>query len=316
VIVDLHAHLYHPTWYPEVFRDSVANDFIRRQKAAGRSASRRRAQAALDSLLPDGDGSRTLRLMDRVGVDKKTIMILDLGLALGEADKSIREINQEILGICARSSDRLVGFAGIDPRRPDATEIVRRSLDDWGAGGLKLHPTTGWRLADNTAHEVVALAVERRVPILVHIGKTIDELCDARARPRDIVALARRFPEGTFIAGHAGFGRWTEFADSDDLPQNLHCDISGWQELVEGDRAKLEHHLFGLMSLFLHRVHLGTDGPFYSFNLVASERLWLRLVMECLNGIPGWLEGARPSVLDSSALLTRPSPGPGRRRDS
>jgi predicted TIM-barrel fold metal-dependent hydrolase len=304
VIVDLHANLYHPTWYPKAFQESVINEFVRRQEAAGRSISRRRAQTTLDSLLPDRDGSRTLRLMDEVGIDKKAIMIMDWGLALGEAEKSIGKINEEILRVCSGSPDRLAGFVGVDPRRPEARDIVRRALDNYGAQGLKLHPTTGWRLDDDSALEIVELAVERSVPILVHIGTTIEELSDVNARPCDIVALAKRFPHGTFIAGHAGFERWTEFAQVE-IPWNLHCDISGWQALVGSDLSQLEHHLFGLMAVFPNRVHFGTDGPFYSYNLPASEQRWLQLVSKCLISAPPRLQGGLENVLDSSALLAR-----------
>lgn len=306
MIVDVHANLYHPTWYPKAFRESVVNEFMRRQEAQGRSLARKRAQRTLESLLHDEDGSRSLRLMDEVGIEKKAVMIMDWGLALGEAEKNIREINKEILAVCANSPDRLMGFVGIDPRRQNACDIVREAMDDWGAVGLKLHPTTGWRLQDECAHEVVALAVERRVPIMVHMGTTIEELTDRHARPRDLVSIARHFSEGTFIAGHAGFERWTEFAETDDLPKNIHCDISGWQALVGHDSDKLERDLFGLIAAFPERVHFGTDGPFYSYNLPASEQHWLNMVMTCLESKPGASEKLIASVFDSSYLLNGP----------
>ena len=237
----------------------------------------------LDNLLIDDEGSRTIKLMDRVGFDKKLIMIMDWGLALGEADKSIEQINQEILSVCARFPDRLAGFAGIDPRRSNATELLHRAIDSWGAKGLKLHPTTGWRMDEGCTYKLVSVAVEYDVPVLVHVGKTTDVLSDKHAQPSDLIGLANAFPEGKFIAGHSGYLQWSEFAENPGTPENVCFEISGWQELVNGNRDKLTELLQGILAAFPRRVHFGTDGPFYSFNLVASEEHWLSMVLDCLD---------------------------------
>lgn len=298
MVVDCHAHLYHPSWYPPAFQDSLAKDFVRRQRDAGREVGLDKARQMLGSLLRDGDGSRTVRLMDKVGIDRKLVLVVDWGLALGEAEKPIATVNEEVLRICAAFPDRLTGFAGVDPRRDDAAALVRRAIDDLGARGLKLHPTTGWRLDDERTLEVVAVATGRRVPVLVHVGKTLDVLTDRHAAPQDLIGLARAFPDGVFVAGHAGFDRWREFAGDAGAPDNLHFDISGWQEIVEGDPERLKGNLFGLMAAFPGRVYFGTDGPFYSFNLVASEQHWLRMVVDCLRECPEALAGSAASVTD------------------
>jgi predicted TIM-barrel fold metal-dependent hydrolase len=206
------------------------------------------------------------------------------------------------LGICSKFADRLTGFAGVDPRRENSVEIIRWAIDQLGARGLKLHPTTGWRLDDECALEVVGIAVESDVPILVHIGKTIDALTDRHAGPADLIALAREFPDGTFIAGHSGYQRWGEFADREHVPDNLHFDISGWQEIAEGDPDRLKENLLGLMAAFPGRVYFGTDGPFYSFNLAASEKRWLGMVVDCLRECPEQLAHSAPSVTNPPRL--------------
>ena len=284
MIVDIHANLYHPKWYPKKFRDSLVRDFIKRQKTAGRTIETSKAEKMLDSLLIDDDGTKTIKLMDKVGFDKKYIMIMDWGLALGEADRSILQINEDILGICARFPDRIHGFAGIDPRRENAPEMLRRAINEWGAIGLKLHPTTGWRMCEENTHKLVSVAVECKMPVLVHIGKTTDVLSDKHAQPDDLVELATNFPNGNFIAGHSGYLQWPEFARNSQTPENLYFDISGWQELVDGDFEKLTHLLDGILSYFPRRVFFGTDGPFYSFNLVAAEKHWLSMVLDYLKG--------------------------------
>jgi len=300
MIADIHANLYHPKWYPQKFRDSLIRDFTRRQQAAGRNIEMSRAEKMLDSLLIDDDGTRTIKLMDKVGFDKKYIMIMDWGLALGEANRSISQINKDILGICARFPDRIKGFAGIDPRREDATNILRRAIDEWGAIGLKLHPTTGWRMSDECTHRLVSVAVEYAIPVLVHTGKTTDVLTDKYAQPKDLVELATSFPNGNFIAGHSGYLQWPEFAKNPQTPENLYFDISGWQELVNGDSQKLAQLMDGILSYFPGRVFFGTDGPFYSFNLAASEKHWLSMVLEYLD------RSSSQSKYDSDSVTNPP----------
>jgi predicted TIM-barrel fold metal-dependent hydrolase len=302
MIVDIHANLYHPSWYPRAFQQSLVRDFLQRQTSAGRNSDPLKVEARLQQMLGDPDGSKTIRLMDKVGFDKKIIMIMDWGLALGEADKSIQTINEEILSVCARYPDRLLGFVGVDPRRKDATDIVWRSINDYGAKGLKLHPTTGWKLDDESCHQIVDIAVQCGLPVLVHIGKTIDELSDKHARPGDLIELARHFPNGIFIAGHSGFDRWKEFAASENAPGNIIFEISGWQEIVNGDQACLNEHLWGLLEAFPGRVYFGTDGPFYSFNLVPAERHWLEMVKESINRSPKQLAATLSSVTNPACF--------------
>jgi predicted TIM-barrel fold metal-dependent hydrolase len=222
--------------------------------------------------------------MDKVWIDKRVVLIIDWGVGLGEPTKSIGEIHDEILGVCARFPDRLLGFAGVDPRRDEAPEIVERAFDSLGARGLKLHPTTGWNLSDERAHRLVALASDRSLPVLVHVGKTLDILTDEHAQPDALTDLARAFPETNFIAGHSGFDRWRTFGDQSTVPPNVFFDISGWQELGARDPQRMRGDLEALVEAFPGRVFFGTDSPFYSYNLPAAESKWLTMVRDTIDG--------------------------------
>jgi hypothetical protein len=223
--------------------------------------------------------------MDRAGIEKRVILVLDWGLELGEAPRTIRDIHREILGICGRYPDRLIGFAGVDPRREDALEIVRWACDELGARGLKLHPTGGWTLNDPRTHEIVGIAAERNLPTLVHIGKTVDVLSDANARPAPFLELAAAFPESASIAGHSGFDLWHDFVlQTKMVPPNVFFDISGWQERVRGDGQNVVDDLHTLRSAFPGRICFGTDSPFYSFNLLLAEQRWMERVEPVLRG--------------------------------
>jgi len=280
VILDIHAHLYHPSWYPAAVTQSIARDYARRLRSLGRHVSASSTETLISRLLTDGTGKATLTIMDKVGIEKRIILVLDWGLELGEAEKSIWEIHREILGICTSFRDRLVGFAGVDPRRSDALALLKWTFDDLGARGLKLHPTSRWRLDDQETHRVVEVAANRHLPVLVHVGRTLDCLSDANAQPQALIALAKAFPGVTFIAGHSGFEAWSTFASNPEVPRNLYFDISGWQELFFRNAAGMKAALSSLLKIFPGRVCFGSDSPFCSYNLIVSEASWLKTIVD------------------------------------
>lgn len=282
-MIDIHAHLFHPRWYPVPFQESMIRDFQQRLAQSGHRGDPASTARQLSKMLTDDTGAATVRIMDKVGISKRVILVVDWGVELGEAEKSIWEIHKEILGISNRFRDRLIGFAGVDPRRSDAASLLVWAFDEMGARGLKFH-TGDFRLNEARTYDLVGLASERRLPVLVHLGKTVDVLDDAHAQPMPFLELARRFPEIPFIAGHCGFDRWESFVTCDAVPENVYFDISGWQERVRGDGANIIDDLTRLHAAFPSRVCFGTDSPFYSFNLIVSEKQWLERVVPPFKG--------------------------------
>lgn len=278
MILDAHAHLFHPAWYPARFTEYLMQDFARSmQSRTGRLCSPAQAAGAIRCMI-DRTGELTLRVMDQAGIDRRVILVVDWGLELGEAELSLAAIHKEILGVCARSNGRLIGFAGVDPTRGGAADIVRRAFDDFEARGLKLHPTGSWTLDDDRTHEVVSIAADRRLPVLVHIGRTMTILKDENAQPDALCRLARAFPHAAFIAGHCGFERFEMFLNEIDAPPNIYFDISGWQDMVRTRNCALAQELPRILRAFPNRVCYGTDSPFFSCNLASREKWWLDTV--------------------------------------
>jgi len=206
--------------------------------------------------------------------------VIDWGLELGEPVCTIRAINEAILGVCRRHPDRLTGFAGVDPRRADAVSLLAFAFDTLGASGLKLHPTSrGWTLDDDRVSGLVELAVQHKLPIMVHTGTTVKELSDENSQPAAMLGLAARFPAANFIAGHSGFLNWRAFGVNP--PSNLWFDVSAWQEFRTHEGGTLKAELQGLLRQFSGRVFFGTDSPFYGFNMTFAEAKWIALVREC-----------------------------------
>jgi predicted TIM-barrel fold metal-dependent hydrolase len=105
------------------------------------------------------------------------------------------EANDEAMAAAANSEGRLVAFCRVDPR-DDALAEARRCLDA-GARGIKLHPRAEqFAMHEPAVRDLVALADERRVPVLIHAGRGIPAL------GRDTLELAAQHPGARLILAH------------------------------------------------------------------------------------------------------------------
>jgi uncharacterized protein len=107
-----------------------------------------------------------------------------------------REANDRVLEAAAASDGKLVAFCRVDPH-DDAVAEARRCFDA-GARGIKLHPRAErFVLSEPAVREVVALAHELRLPVLIHAGRGIPALGE------DTVRLSGEFTGARLILAHA-----------------------------------------------------------------------------------------------------------------
>ena len=105
--------------------------------------------------------------------------------------------NDAVLEAAAESDGLLVPFCRVNPHDGALAE-ARRCLEN-GARGMKLHPRAEQFTLDHPGvREVVALAHERALPVLIHAGRGIPAL------GLHAVELAGEFPEAKLILAHAG----------------------------------------------------------------------------------------------------------------
>ncbi|MCY4025782.1 MAG: amidohydrolase family protein [Acidobacteria bacterium] len=100
----------------------------------------------------------------------------------------------------ARASDRLIGFARVDPNRADtaATEALR-ALDGLGLSGVFLQPwEETFRVSSAVVEPLIEIAQERGVPVIMAAGYPW------LSEGLQIGDLARRFPDVAFIATNGG----------------------------------------------------------------------------------------------------------------
>jgi predicted TIM-barrel fold metal-dependent hydrolase len=204
--------------------------------------------------------------------------------------------NDAALVAAAEHPERLVAFCRLDPHN-DAVAEARRCLDA-GARGIKLHPRAERFAMDAPAvRDIVALANERRLPILIHAGRGIPAL------GRLTVELAEEFPGATLILAHAAISDLAWLWRALPAHPNVLVDTAWW-------------HPSDLVALFSlappGNVVWASDSP-YGRPVIAAA-LGLRCALQAglppaqLRGIAGEtlkrvLAGAEPADLG-------PPPGP------
>src|ERR687887_537648 len=125
--------------------------------------------------------------LERLLADHPGIDVLDAHTHIGANDPD--GVKQTV--------DQLLALLDHVPARADAGAEARRCLDA-GARGIKLHPRAErFTLSEPAVRELVALAHERRAPVLIHAGRGIPAL------GRDTVRLSGEFPEARLILAHA-----------------------------------------------------------------------------------------------------------------
>lgn len=108
-----------------------------------------------------------------------------------------RTANDEVIRVATQSEGKLVAFCRVDPRDDPVTEVLRCLAA--GARGVKLHPRAErFVLLDPGVRDIVAIADEERMPVLIHAGRGIPAL------GAHVLELAREYPHARLILAHAG----------------------------------------------------------------------------------------------------------------
>ncbi len=195
--------------------------------------------------------STLLAAMDAAGIERAVVsagglLPLDrLATQVAHGGRSAVAVDNERIRLHSRAAGgRMVPFFLADPYRDVA------AYRDTAAGyrGLEISPAVhGFQLGDTAVTALVEIAAEWRHPVYV--------VCLARpgARTRDLVILARRFPEVNFVYGHCGHTALDASGLAEIAPwRNIFAETSGCYTAVVG---------LALRRLGADRVVFGTEYP-------------------------------------------------------
>ncbi|MUL49885.1 amidohydrolase family protein [Mycobacterium sp. CBMA293] len=223
MIVDTHTHLLGTGHWPNEWWDWVARDWANHKPGRKPSDIRDRIEAGL----VDQDGTRMVQRMDEADVDLSVLLPIDWGPDF-TTPTPITAVVDAMFDIADAHPRRLVPFGGIDPRRPQAAELVT----EWfgrGARGLKLYPSCGWDPTSDAATEIYAICEANRRPVLFHTGHPLPLLDAKRSNPLLLAEIARSFPGMPIWVGHAGAPVWWDEAlELAEAGPNVRLEMSVW----------------------------------------------------------------------------------------
>jgi predicted TIM-barrel fold metal-dependent hydrolase len=185
--------------------------------------------------------------MDAAGVD------VAVGCSLGQMID-----NDFIAATVKEHPGRIVGFGQVDPRRPQATDDVRRCAE-LGLKGLKLHPTMhGYHFADHGLLDPV-FEVCRDAGLVVLVNALDDPFC----APLSIEEISKGFPEVPLLIAHMGtIWNVNEAILVAERNPHIYLETSGTQ-LIE---VQMAYRRLGGSKLVM-----GTDWPGSDFDLERAK---------------------------------------------
>jgi uncharacterized protein len=276
MIIDAHTHLLDRSWLPAPWWQWLHKFYTDGQRAF--SPASKRGETAIESLW-DPDGSKLIAAMDEAGVDKSIVLPLDFGIRFGEPEISITEQHRRIHGVVAAHPSRLIGFVGVDPRRPEAIDIIRSSIKDLGFMGVKLHPGAGFSVRSTAMQPIWEQILELDVPVMVHTGHAFGPLMSRHCQPIDLDDPLAKYPDLRIVAAHLAGGWFDELCWMGYTKPNLYADISLWQNRCRQNRADFISAIRTALDMFgPGRLLFGTDWPFTAGLMQPKE--YVRIIRE------------------------------------
>ena len=289
--IDVHCHAIRRGYHPETWWASQS-ELVSRFRTP-RDGSERSDASSVDRFV-EGLESRTNSMiadMDRAEVRLSVIHPVDWGMLLGEGGIPYLEQNLDYVDLMTRAPDRILAFAGIDPRRgEDGLALFERLVRDFGAAGLKLHTGAGFFANDPAAYPFYAKAVELDVPVLVHTGLDGPPTRGRFGDPIYLNDVCTDFPDLRIAAAHLGDYALTPWRDTIlrlmDLHPNLSTDLAGQQLWYQRD-------VFGFYRRLRDDVTRAGSSRFlwgsdYPYETVPSLASWSRVLID----VPGSVASA------------------------
>jgi hypothetical protein len=165
--------------------------------------------------------------------------------------------------LVARDPKKFIGFAAVDPRRPDAMDLLVHAHQDLKLKGVKFGPIyNGVSLLDPRMEPIYRYLVRHNLPLTMHMGTTFGANAPVHyGRPLDVDTIANRHPELKMIMAHMGHPWHEEAIVVARKNPNVYCEVSAlyyrpwqfWNILICAQEYTIADR---------DKIFWGTDFPF------------------------------------------------------
>lgn len=173
---------------------------------------------------PEERMATLIRYADRLGIER-LVAFMGTPFVHDPSADELRRQNDEVLQALAHWHDRAFGFVYVSPKHVETSlQEIDRCIRDGPMVGIKL-----WVAARCNVPEIdpiIRRTAELKALIFQHTYiKTTGNL-PGESTPMDLVELAQRFPDVSFIAGHVG-GNWELGIRAVRGQTNISIDVAG-----------------------------------------------------------------------------------------
>jgi uncharacterized protein len=212
---------------------------------------------------PNPYADRMQQSMDRAGVKA---IVCSSHLAMSDQALGNRELAQAL----REHPGRFYGYRIINPHYPEVAkqEVERYPLDP-GFVGFKFHPDGHSYPITGSGYEyALSYANEQQLLVLTHSWG--ESKFDS---PHMVAEVAKKYPQVTFIMGHAGYGEWDIAFAAAREHSNIYLDLCAAYR-VNGIIARMVNEVGS------HKIVFGTDQPWFDPHACAGSICYSRITDE------------------------------------
>lgn len=270
MIVDVHYHLI-PLDLPEEAIKGILDEPKRAAKIIGIEVTEEELIQRAKHMYSDRTGEKMIKSMDEAGIDFTLICHVDNVDNPVVTSEFTQMINKAIADIANKYPDRVMALAGVDPRRPEALDMLKQCFEEYGMKGLKYHPDNGYDPSGPESYKLLEYLEKRDGILLTHTGP----LYPNRSKFTDPILLSDvtvDFPNLKVIAAHMGQMNWRRWGGLAAMTPNLYGDLAMWPPFAFGKFNLFCRELRDIIDYVgVEKILFGSDSPVYDIVLPIKD---------------------------------------------
>jgi len=283
MIVDVHYHMI--PMMPEEMIESLLEYPIGMTKVMGQEINRTSLFEKAKALWGDPEGEKLIRSMDEEGIDFAVVCAVDNVANEVFTPELVEWQNKTVAEVARKQPDRIMALAGVDPRRENASDLLRQAFEEFGMRGLKYHADYGYDPTGAESYKLLEIVQENDGVLLTHTGPLPPPSRPKYADPMLLADIAVDFPDLKVIAAHMGMVNWRPWAALAAHQPNLYGDLAMWDAYAFGRYELFCRDLRDLIDLAgIDKVLFGTDNPIAQ--VVRTTRDWITLIKDLPSKAP------------------------------
>ncbi|MBI5602486.1 MAG: amidohydrolase [Deltaproteobacteria bacterium] len=293
MIIDVHYHLF-PKLSEKMVRN-LTGWAIRLAKAMGKAVDPEAVIKKAMATWPDPTGERLMGIMEDAGIDLTLICMVDNAAIALLKPENMQRGNKMIAEIARKNPGRVMALAGVDPRRPEAPDMLKQCFEEFGIKGLKYHPDDGYDPGGPESYKLLEILADYQGVLLTHTGPLSPPSRNKFADPMLLTDLAVDFPELKIIAAHMGQINWRPWAALAAQQPNLYGDLAMWDHYALAHYTLFCRELRDILDYTgSTKVLFGTDNPIAS--TLEPTKNWIQLLKELPEKAPAGISFTQEEI--------------------